>query len=577
LAILQTPLGVYDPCEGHLYGWPRLAFEGGRSIPAAGEKPMCPSRRCLYAVVVLLTAFITACHHINPPKAFVPPPPSPISSDSGVAARVSVNLQSVSDTLMKSLPTNLDSSTEKANVPANITVMVPAEITVDVVTFVPQQVNKLVPKSVASTCKKAGILKWIFFPCQVTQMVQVTETIMNRVVTPTVQKIDKATAVKSPLNVDLTHNVYLDRISLTAEGNQLVARAQISYDIAVKADAAIVKVGLTSCGVGEAKPEITITEPMHVHWSVDGKLAIDKEPSTLDWTRPCNLTFADIDLKTVLRITGIQHKLDDQIESALSKIPPQMDLNTALDSLWSSLETPRPLAKDVWLSVKPAGATISDPSGEAQTLAFSAQLFVHPLVTYGVKPVPEHETRPPFEHTEAPEAFSIELEGTADFKDVEKALNSAFAGKDQELSGHTVRVTDFNVFASGSNVVIGVGIQKPFHARLFLFGMPTFNKDSNIFTFTGLDYTLETKNFLLKVADWVLHSTFQDDIRAKAQFPASSYLAEAKAKLNNYQDTIGHVSFSVQAHDVSVENTFLTETGIHVRTQIKGKASALVQ
>jgi hypothetical protein len=455
--------------------------------------------------------------------------------------------------------------------------MVPADITVDAVSYVSRQISNTVPKSVSSTCKKAGFLKWVFFPCQATEMVQVTETIMDRVVTPTVQKIDKATAVKTPLNVELTHNVYLDSLGLTMEGNQLVARAKVSYDVALKADAAIVKVGVSSCGVGEAKPEITITEPVHIHWSADGKLAIDKEPSTLDWTKPCNLTFADIDLKTVLRITGIQHKLDDQIDGALSKIPPLLDLNGALDSIWSSLESPRPLANDVWLSVRPAGATISDPSGQGQSLGFSVQIFAYPVVTYGTEPAPEHETRPPFAHNEAPQTFSIEVEGTSDFKDIEKTLNSAFVGKDLQISGHTVRISDFELFASGSNVVVGVRVEKPFRAKLYLFGTPAFGQDTNIVTIAGLDYTAETKNFLVKIADWVLHSTLRDEIQSKARFSASSYLIEAKARLNNFQDTIGHVSFSVQAPDFSVESVFLTETGIHVRAEIKGKASAVVQ
>ena len=534
-------------------------------------------RTVLSIMVVTMVALCTGCQHIIPPRTIVPPPPPPISSDSGISAKVTVDLQAAANTLSNSLPKTLDSATEKVNVPANVTIMVPTDVVVDVVSFVPRVINKAIPKSITSTCKKKGILKFIFFPCQLTQMVNVTETVMDRVVTPTVQKIDKATAVKTPVNVDLTHDVYLETIGLSAEGNQIVARATISYDVDVKADAKLVKIGLTSCGIGEPKPEITITQPMHVHWNVDGKLAIDKEPSTLDWTKPCNLTFADLDLKSVLRITGLQHRLDDQIDNALSKIPPQLDLDTALDSLWSSLEEPQPIAKDVWLSVRPTGANISDPYGEGLSLGFSVAVTAYPVVAYGDKPTPEHEVRPPLEHTQAPDEFSIELEGAADFKDIEKVLNSEFANKDHDVSGHTIRVSDITVYPSGSNVIISANVEKPFHARLYLYGTPLYDENTNTLAVTGLDYTAETKNFLVKVADWILHSKFQNDLQAKAKYPASPYLAEAREKLKNYQGKNGNVSFTVQASNLSVESIFVTERGLHVRTLIKGKASAVVQ
>lgn len=521
-------------------------------------------------------------HRLPPhcsPNCFRPAPPPPTANDSGVSATVSVSLAAASDFLTKSLPHNLDSGSDKINVPANITIMVPTQIMVDVVTYVPRQVTKMVPKSVSSTCKKAGIFGWLFFPCQIINQVQVTETVMDRVVTPTLQTIQKATTIKSPLNVDLTHNVYLDSITLSAEGNQLIARAQISYDISMAADAKVITVGLMSCGVNEAKPEISITEPIHVHWSVDGQLIIDKEPAVLDWTKPCNLTAADLDLKTILRITGVQHQLDDKVTSALSKIPPEMDLGTSLNSLWSSMEAPQPLAQDVWLSINPAGATVSDPFGQGQLLGFSVGVLAHPTISYGAKPIPPPQVRPPLEHIPAPDTFAIELEGEGQFEAIEKELMTAVGDKDLKISGHLVRISQCQLYTSGSNIVIAITFKKPFRATIYLFGTPVFNKDTNIFSVGNLDYTVETRNVLVKIADWLLHSTFQSDIQQKAQVPTATYFVEAKNKLSNYHQMFAdnHVSLDVQASDFVVESVFPAKSAIHGRILIRGKASASVK
>jgi Domain of unknown function (DUF4403) len=544
------------------------------------------ARYALTAAFVFLTA---GCQTIRAPEERAPPAPPPTLPDSGVSVSIAVDLGGVQTALSAGLPKLMDSGSETINVPANIMITTPMDITVDVVSYVPHQIQKMVPKQVSKVCQKK-ILKVILFPCTAVEMINVTETVMDKVVTPVKKAIDKATAVKSPVNVDLKRDIYLDSLSFAVQGNQLVVKATVGYDIDVKADAKIVKVGLTSCGIGDPRPELTLTDAIHVHWSDNGKLMLDKEPWTIEWTKPCNLTFADISLQSVLRISGLQHQIDDAIDQAMSKIPAQIDLATMFDGAFRFLDEPKQLIPQVWLVAAPTGADISDPYGEGQTLQLGAEVLAHPVISYGDEPKVTLEAPPQLIHTKIPDEFTVELEGAASFDSIDRLLTSKYVGAEQQVMGHTVAVSAIKSYASGSFVVVAVTVKKPFRATLYLTGTPTFDSSAKVMNITGLDYTAETNAFLLKAADWLLHSTFKDALqsvvtKSLVDRSLAPYFADATAALTNFQKTVegtyggvhGSATLAIHAPTLSVENIFLSADAIHARVLVHGKASVTVQ
>jgi hypothetical protein len=498
------------------------------------------------------------------PSANLPPPVPQNSQASSVSAEVAFDLAEVASALRKSVPRTLDSSTEKVNVPANILLTAPTQMAAEAAKYV----TKAVPETLADTCKKGGVSGWLVFPCQVIKQAEAVGNAVGPAVDKAVRAVDEAPNLRSPVDVEITRNVFLDDVDLSTSGNLLRADATLSFDLKV------VKGGTASCGIGEPRPQVKLGEPMQMHWGADGKLLIEKEQWTLTWIRPCNLTFAGIDIQDVLKISGLERTIDRKIDEAVSRIPKEVDVTSAFDRVWASAMEPREIVKDLWLSVRPAGAIVSEPFGQGRTLSFTVTLVANPLLSYGDKPKVTANVRPPFEHTATPADFSVELDSEASFREIEKILNAQFAGKDEVVAGRKLRIADIEAHASGTSVVLGVGIAEPFRGRLYLSGKPAFDRASGTVRLEDLDYTVETRNMLAKAREWILHSKTREALRAESVFPLSRYMPEAMAKLSRYDDTVQGVKFSLRVPDPSITQLFVAQDGVHVRLQLKGTAKA---
>ena len=278
------------------------------------------------------------------------------------------------------------------------------QVAAEVTKYLAGQAAAAAPQSVADTCKKGGASGWLVFPCQVLKQAEAVGNAVGPAVDKAARALNEA-PVKGPLDVEITRNVFLDGVDLSMSGNLLRADATLSFDLAVKADARIVKGGATSCGIGEPRPQVKLSEPMHMHWGADGTLLIDKEPWTLTWIRPCNVTFAGIDIQDVLKISGHERTIGRTIDEAVSRIPKEVDLTSAFDRIWSSAREPREVVKDVWLSIRPAGAIVSEPSGQGRTLGFTITLVASPILSYGDKPKVAESVRPPSSTPRRPPVF----------------------------------------------------------------------------------------------------------------------------------------------------------------------------
>ena len=480
----------------------------------------------------------------------------------------------VASVLKQSSPRTLDSSTETIGVPAGVVMAAPALAAGEAAKYAAKQVTKAVPQSVADTCKKGGVSGWLIFPCQVIRQAQAVENAVGPAVDKAVRAVDETPNAKGSVDVQVTRNVFLDGIDLSMSGNLLRADATVSFDLSVKANAAIVKGGTASCGIGEPRPQVKIGEPMQVHWGADGKLLIEKEPWTLTWIRPCGLTFAGIDLQDVLKISGQEQTIGRTIDEAISRIPKEVDVTSAFDKAWSNAREPREIVKDVWLSIRPAGAIVSEPFGEGRTLRFTITLIANPLVSYGGKPKVAENVRPPFEHAAAPAGFSVELDSEASFPEIEKILNAKFAGTEEVVAGRKLKIADIHARASGTSVMLAVGISAPFRGRLHVSGKPAFDRASGTVRLEDLEYTAETRNMLVKAREWILHSKTLETLRTESVFPLSQYVSEAMAKLSSYDDTVQGVQFSLRLPAPSITQAFVDKDGVHVRAQLQGTAQA---
>jgi hypothetical protein len=74
--------------------------------------------------------------------------------------------------------------------------------------------------------------------------------------------------------------------------------------------------------------------------------------------------------------------------------------------------------------------------------------------------------------------------------------------------------------------------------ELFLSGIPSYNSETDEFSFTELDYDINSKNLLVKTGSWLLNSTFKNMMQEKLKFsfkPEMDQLRKSmRESLKNY-------------------------------------------
>ena len=81
---------------------------------------------------------------------------------------------------------------------------------------------------------------------------------------------------------------------------------------------------------------------------------------------------------------------------------------------------------------------------------------------------------------------------------------------------------------------------KPFRGNVYLWGQPKFNIDDNTVTFDSLEYTLESKNLIAKVANWLLQTGIVEKrIKEKFKYKYDKNVSDALAKLKDVNQPLG--------------------------------------
>lgn len=224
---------------------------------------------CLFCLVGCL-------HPISKPPIIAAPPPPPASSVSDIGAHVRVDLDAVTQELTAELPAQLDSGKELVVVKANTQIMIETTINEMVAEVVTDKVKKLVSQPIQKACKKSNWIGYFVAPCWINTLVEITIDVPRTVYHEVQKKVLSATNLPVPLELTVTHDEHLSAAKVTMMSSTLLASVDIDYAVQAKAEASMLKLGLASCGVGETRPVVRISQPIALNWKTDGTLNLIK-------------------------------------------------------------------------------------------------------------------------------------------------------------------------------------------------------------------------------------------------------------------------------------------------------------
>jgi len=344
----------------------------------------------------------------------------------------------------------------------------------------------------------------------------------------------------APVETVITHQVYLRDLNVRMTGNQFTLVTQAEFAINTRIKSALAQFGVASCGVNETMPRIELTFTGSVVWAeAQGDLVITPRPWTMKWLRPCNITAFQLNVEALLDLPGIRDKVRAAIDESLLLGLREVSLRNALTKAWPELNAPRELQSGVWLIPRPEKVAFAEPVGHGRFISTGVLVQARPVIVSGKRPVVTTPPAPPPQRGINGDSMYLSLMGDIALEDAAHLLNQQLAGKPINADGHTVLIKDIRLYGHEDKAVIGLSLAQPVRAEIFVLGKPVFDIEKNEVRFEQLAWSLGTRNFLAKSANWLLGSTFRDTLQQKARFRFDEDLADVLKDFRQFRQDIG--------------------------------------
>ncbi|HUT32149.1 MAG TPA: DUF4403 family protein [Planctomycetota bacterium] len=276
-----------------------------------------------------------------------------------------------------------------------------------------------------------------------------------------------------------------------------------------------------------------------------GRLNFEKLPSRkqvrVDVTRPCKVIlppfkipvpFSDLLVEKIPPLIGyIEKQVDTQLEKQFQKdhLTPQIAKG------WQALHGPFELKKGsrAWLVPRPEEIWIAQPHGTGTTLETTVTLRARPKIVLGDEPVVPRSPMPTVRVGGAERGLlRLYIEAVVPRREAARMLNGELK---KVKFDDRVMITNAEVFASRNRLGLELSLTRPFTGVLYLVGTPRYDADTNELYVDGLDYMVETRNLLVRSADWLLHSRFVEYLQAKARWPVRGKLEKVIKEIKEYE------------------------------------------
>lgn len=253
------------------------------------------------------------------------------------------------------------------------------------------------------------------------------------------------------------------------------------------------------------------------------------------------------------------------------------DLKSIVSSAWNSISRILSVSEEykTWLSVNPSKVTMAPLIIQGDSILSNLSLMAKPQLSIGDKPRENMVNKIPDYSQVLNDNLRtlLVLRTKLPFSETKNLTLKQVGGQTFSSGKKSVTVVDVNYFGINNKLGVELTLSGVYKGKIFLTGTPQIEAKTNLINLPDLDFNLETKNFLVKSAGWILKSNLRRMIQENINFYLTLNLNETKKELekqlNDYPLATGFKMKS-RIDQLSVENIQITPEGIMVDLAIGG-------
>ena len=269
------------------------------------------------------------------------------------------------------------------------------------------------------------------------------------------------------------------------------------------------------------------------------KLTTKTELKSLDWNEsPTMVVFGKNVPVTYVMTPAIKifrSKIEKSIDSAIEK---SMDFKPNVLAALEKICTPFQMSEtyESWLRITPIEIYSTNAELKNDTFLIDMGMKCNMETLIGNKPESKFDVskiilKPV---TRIPNQISANVAAVSTYADASKIMTKNFYGQEFSSGSKKIKVQKVDIWHKSDKMVIALDVLGSINGTIYLMGFPQYNEQTKEIFFDQLDYVLDTKNKLMRTANWLAQGLVLRKIQESCRYSIVPNLEEGKQTLATY-------------------------------------------
>ena len=314
------------------------------------------------------------------------------------------------------------------------------------------------------------------------------------------------------------------------------------------------------------------------------KLNTKTELKSLEWNEsPTMIVFGKNVPVTYLINPGIKlfkSKIENKIDEAIAK---SMDFKPNVLTALEKICTPF-LMNDTyesWLRIAPIEvyATNAKLKNDMFVLDMGMKCNIETLI--GKQPESKFNANKIIlkSVTKIPQEITANIVAISSYQEASKIMTKNFAGQELGSGSKKVRVQNVAIWHKNGKMIIALDLLGSVNGTIYLSGFPKYNEKTKEIYFDQLDYALDTKNKLMRTANWLAQGLVLRKIEQSCRYSIKNNIEEGQKNmmtyLKNYSPMQG-VFVNGKMEEIEFQKIQLTNQAIIAFVKVNGNINISV-
>ncbi|HAH55811.1 MAG TPA: hypothetical protein DCM02_11175 [Flavobacterium sp.] len=269
------------------------------------------------------------------------------------------------------------------------------------------------------------------------------------------------------------------------------------------------------------------------------KLTTKTELKSLDWNEsPTMVVFGKNVPVTYLMTPTIKlfkSKIEKSIDAAIEK---SMDFKPNVLAALEKICTPFQMSEayESWLRITPIEIYSTNAILKKDSFLMDMGMKCSMTSLIGKQPESKFDAskiilKPV---TKIPNQITANIAAVSTFADASKIMTKNFAGQEFGSGSKKIKVQKVDIWHKNDKMVIALDVLGSVNGTIYLTGFPQYNEQTKELFFDKLDYALDTKNKLMRTANWLAQGLVLRKIQESCRYSIVPNLEEGKQNLAAY-------------------------------------------